>query len=81
MSQLISLKDYIQKFEQSVKELTTTVNDIKLLMVSDYVKKTDCEQCQKDNQEAHNNLRNWIIGLIIAIMGVGGSIIAAIINN
>ena len=74
------LKEVIEDLRDSVKQLTDAVNSMKIMMLTDYVKKTECENCRADlkkytenNDASHNMIIGWTIGAYVlgaTVMGI-----------
>lgn len=68
-----SLKDVISKLDSTVQSLSTAVSDLRVVMASDYQKKTDCDTCKADLHGRINGIIGWVFGcytLILAGIGV-----------
>ena len=57
-----TLMGSVERLNNAVEKLTDTVNNMRLTMVENYVKKTECEKCVVDNKNMRTQLIGWIIG-------------------
>jgi len=69
-TELQSLKEDVAEIKAGVKELSSGLNDLRVLIAGDYVKRDEFEDMKRENNEAHKSIIGWIIGLCVSILGV-----------
>lgn len=71
--ELLSLKEDVAEIKAGVKELSSGLADLRVLIAGDYVRREDCQKCQAENEAAHQALNNkftgWVVGLGTAVFG------------
>jgi hypothetical protein len=66
-----SLKEVMGELKESVKQLSETMSEIKIMIAEEYVKKSECKECFNGNKEFKSNIINWLIGVYsVVIIGI-----------
>ena len=55
--EILTVKEDIHEMKEDIKGLVTTVNNLRVSIAENYIKKTDCKEC-KDNQKVKQNF--WV---------------------
>jgi len=82
--EILTVKEDIHEMKGDIKGLVATMNDLKVSIAENYIKKTDCKEC-KENQKIKQNFWDtetkktafkWggIIILIVIVLLAGKSI-------
>ncbi|MHB1651530.1 MAG: hypothetical protein ACYCVD_03515 [Desulfitobacteriaceae bacterium] len=71
MSELEGLKDDISEIKETMKDVSATVNDMRVLLAGNYLTRTDFEKYKADEK----NGRRWWAGFIIATSSLTMAII------
>ena len=68
--ELQSLKEDVAEIKAGVKELSSGLADLRVLIAGDYVKRDEFDDMKKENSEAHRTIIGWIVGLCVSLLGV-----------
>lgn len=71
-AELLSLKEDVAEIKAGVKELSSGLADLRVLIAGDYVKREDCQKCQQENEAAHRSIIGWLIAGGISFLGMCG---------
>lgn len=70
--ELDSIKEDIREIKDGIKDLSGSVNNLRVLIAGDYITKTEfAAEVQKNNQ-MHNNFTNSLIFISITLLTVFG---------
>lgn len=68
------LNDDIKEIKGDVKDLTKNVSKMSEVLAGNYVQKSTCDECQKDNndklEKVKREIKNNYISLLVLIFGV-----------
>jgi len=78
--EILSVKEDIHEMKGDIKGLVSTMNDLKVSIAENYLKKTDCKECKQKIQfwdtETKKSFVKWgaIIALVVIVLLAGKNI-------
>lgn len=72
-----TIKKDIAEIKEAVKEVSTVVNDMRVLLAGNYITKRDFEEYKKGIESS----RRWWSGFVIALAGAFATIVNVLWNH
>ncbi|MCO1604114.1 hypothetical protein [Desulfosporosinus nitroreducens] len=72
-----TIKKDIAEIKEAVKDVSTVVNDMRVLLAGNYITKQDFEDYKKGTE----NNRRWWSGFVIALAGAFATIVNVLWNH
>lgn len=68
-NEYMSIKEMVGKLDEKQEEILKAIYDLNLKVSEEYLKKSDCASCKKENSGSHNAILGWILGAYVFIAG------------